>query len=70
MFFIFLHPPLILRTLRPSFLDLSFLEPDPVAIVLLRGVEGDLLAAHRDDLASGALLQCLLARVSQRGHLG
>ena len=50
MFFLFLHPPLIPRTPRPSF-HIFILEPDPVAVVLLRGVEGDLLAADSDDLA-------------------
>merc|ERR1719471_2863779 len=48
---------------------LLFLEPDPVAIIFFRGVEGDLLAADGDDLAGGALLQRLLARVPQGGHL-
>ena len=45
------------------------LEPDPVSGVVLRGVEGDLLATQCDDLAGGALLQRPLAWVSHWGHL-
>ena len=44
------------------------LEPDSVPVALLGGVEGHLLAAHRDDLA-GRALQCLGARVTERGDL-